>query len=74
MKKENEIINLIKEKAEIEALFKMLVAIRNQAHAVHMTGCGTYNDKRTSVDRKKLSTLGLMVKESYKTIPSDELL
>jgi len=35
------------------------------------TASATYNDKRTSVDRKKLSELGLMVKESYKTIPSE---
>lgn len=59
-----DICRLIEEKAE-------LVAIRDQARAVHATGAGTYNDKRTSVDRKKLSDLGLMVKESYKTIPSE---
>lgn len=57
--------------AEIEACVEELIAIRDQARAVHATGAGTYNDKRTSVDRKKLSDLGLMVKESYKTIPSE---
>lgn len=62
---------LVEEKAEIEACVEILVAIRDQARAVHATGAGTYNDKRTSVDRKKLSDLGLMVKESYKTIPSE---
>lgn len=61
---DDRICRLIEEKAE-------LVAIRDQARAVHATGAGTYNDKRTSVDRKKLSDLGLMVKESYKTIPSE---
>ena len=40
---------------------------QSSAHAK----AGTYNDKRTSVDRKKLSALGLMVKESYKTVPSE---
>lgn len=63
-----DICRLIEEKAEIEACVEELIAIRDQARAVHATGCGTYNDKRTSVDRKKLSDLGLMVKESYKTI------
>ena len=56
------ICRLIEEKA-------ILVAIRDKARDVHATGAGTYNDKRTSVDRKKLSDLGLMVKESYKVIP-----
>ena len=66
-----DICRLIEEKAEIEACVEDLIAIRDQARAVHATGCGTYNDKRTSVDRKKLSDLGLMVKESYRTIPSE---
>ena len=66
-----DICRLIEEKAEIEACVEMLVAIRDQACAVHATGVGTYNDKMTSVDRKKLSTLGLMVKESYKNVPSE---
>ena len=66
-----DICRLIEEKAEIEANVEMLIAIRDQARLVHATGAGTYNDKRTSVDRKKLSTLGLMVKESYKTIPPE---
>jgi hypothetical protein len=66
-----DICRLIEEKAEIEACVESLVAIRDKARDVHATGAGTYNDKRTSVDRKKLSTLGLMVKESYKTIPSE---
>ena len=66
-----DICRLIEEKAEIEACVEELIAIRDQARAVHATGCGTYNDKRTSVDRKKLSDLGLMVKESYKTIPAE---
>jgi len=66
-----DICRLIEEKAEIEACVEELIAIRDQARAVHATGAGTYNDKRTSVDREKLSTLGLMVKESYKTIPSE---
>ena len=66
-----DICRLIEEKAEIEAFVEDLIAIRDQARAVHATGAGTYNDKRTSVDRKKLSDLGLMVKESYKTIPSE---
>ena len=66
-----DICRLIEEKAEIEACVEDLIAIRDQARAVHATGAGTYNDKRTSVDRKKLSDLGLMVKESYKTIPSE---
>ena len=66
-----DICRLFEEKAEIEACVEELIAIRDQARAVHATGCGTYNDKRTSVDRKKLSDLGLMVKESYKTIPSE---
>lgn len=66
-----DICRLIEEKAEIEACIESLVAIRDQARAVHATGAGTYNDKRTSVDRKKLSDLGLMVKDSYKTIPSE---
>ena len=66
-----DICRLAEEKAEIEACVELLVAIRDQARAVHATGAGTYNDKRTSVDRKKLSALGLMVKESYKTIPSE---
>jgi hypothetical protein len=66
-----DICRLVEEKAEIEACVEMLIAIRDQARAVHATACGTYNDKRTSVDRKKLSDLGLMVKESYKTIPAE---
>ena len=66
-----DICRLIEEKAEIEACVESLIAIRDQARAVHATGAGTYNDKRTSVDRKKLSDLGLMVKESYKFIPSE---
>lgn len=66
-----DICRLIEEKAEIESCIEILVAIRDQARAVHATGAGTYNDKRTSVDRKKLSDLGLMVKDSYKTIPSE---
>lgn len=64
-----DICRLIEEKAEIDACVEMLVAIRDQACAVHATQAGTYNDQRSSVDRKKLSTLGLLVKESYKTIP-----
>ena len=66
-----DICRLIEEKAEIEASVGILVAIRDKAREVHATGSGTYNDKRTSVDRKKLSDLGLMVQESYKTIPSE---
>ena len=57
-----DICRLIEEKA-------ILVDIRDKARDVHATGDATYNDKRTSVDRKKLSDLGLMVKESYKVIP-----
>lgn len=57
-----DICRLIEEKA-------ILVDIRDKARDVHATGAATYNDKRTSVDRKKLSDLGLMVKESYKVIP-----
>ena len=57
-----DICRLIEERA-------ILVAIRDKARDAHATGAGTYNDKRTSVDRKKLSDLGLMVKESYKVIP-----
>ena len=57
-----DICRLIEEKA-------ILVDIRDKARDVHATGADTYNDKRTSVDRKKLSDLGLMVKESYKVIP-----
>jgi hypothetical protein len=68
---QQDICRLIEEKAEIEACVEMLIEIRDQARAVHATGAGTYNDKRTSVDRKKLSDLGLMVKESYKTVPSE---
>ena len=68
---QQDICRLIEEKAEIEANVEMLIAIRDQARLVHATGAGTYNDKRTSVDRKKLSKLGLMVKESYKTVPSE---
>lgn len=66
-----DICRLIEEKAEIEACVEDLIAIRDQARAVHATGAACYNDTRTSVDRKKLSDLGLMVKESYKTIPSE---
>ncbi len=66
-----DICRLVEEKAEIEACVEMLVAIRDKARDVHATGAGTYHDKRASVDRKKLSDLGLMVKESYKTIPSE---
>jgi hypothetical protein len=66
-----DICRLIEEKAEIEACIECLIAIRDKACEVHATGSGTYNDKRTSVDRKKLSDLGLMVKESYKAIPSE---
>ena len=66
-----DICRLIEEKKEIESCVECLIAIRDKARAVHATGSGTYNDKRTSVDRKKLSDLGLMVKESYKTIPSE---
>lgn len=61
---QQDICRLIEEKAETEANVEMLIAIRDQARLVHATGAGTYNDKRTSVDRKKLSTLGLMVKVS----------
>ena len=68
---QQDICRLVEEKAEIEACVEMLIEIRDQARAVHATGAGTYNDKRTSVDRKKLSDLGLMVKESYKTVPSE---
>ena len=66
-----DICRLIEEKAEIEACVEMLIDIRDKAREVHGTGAVCYNDKRTSVDRKKLSDLGLMVKESYKTIPSE---
>lgn len=61
-----DICRLIEEKTEIEARVEDLIAIREQARAVLATSCGTYNDKRTSVDRKKLSDLGLMIKESDK--------
>jgi hypothetical protein len=63
-----DICRLIEEKAEIEACVEDLIAIRDQARAVLATRAGTYNDKRTSVDRKKLSDLGLMVKESYQSL------
>ena len=46
-----DICRLIEEKAEIEACVESLVAIRDQARAVHATGAGTYNDKRTSMIR-----------------------
>jgi len=61
---------LIEEAAKIEESVEILVAIRDQAAAVHASASSTYNDNRTSVDRKKLSDLGLMVKKSYRTIPS----
>ena len=64
-----DIFRLIEEKTEIESCVECLIAIRDKAREVHATGSGTYNDERTSVDRQKLSDLGLMVKESYKTIP-----
>jgi hypothetical protein len=67
---QTDICRLVEEKAEIEACVELLVAIRDKARDVHHSASGTYNDKRTSVDRKKLSALGLMVKESYKTTPS----
>ena len=66
-----DICRLIEEKAEIQACVEELIAIRDQARAVLDTAAGTYNDKRTSVDRKKLSDLASMVKESYKTISSE---
>ena len=66
-----DICRLVEEKAEIEACIEDLIAIRDKARAVLETASATYNDKRTSVDRKMLSELGLMVKESYKTIPSE---
>ena len=67
-----DICRLIEEKAEIQACVEDLIAIRDQARAVLDTAAGTYNDKRTSVDRRKLCDLGLMVNESYKTIPKEE--
>jgi len=66
-----DICRLIEEKAKIEACVEELIAIRDQARAVLDTAAGTYNDKRTSVDRKKLCDLASMVKESYKTISSE---
>jgi len=66
-----DICRLIEEKAEIQACVEELIAIRDQARAVLDTAAGTYNDKRTSVDRKKLCDLASMVKESYKTISSE---
>ena len=62
---------LVEERAKIAACVEMLTAIRDQARAVLDTAAGTYNDKRTSVDRKKLCDLASMVKESYKTISSE---
>ena len=66
-----DICRLIEEKAAIQACVEDLIAIRDQARAVLDTAAGTYNDKRTSVDRKKLCDLGVLVNESYKTIPEE---
>lgn len=68
-----DICRLIEEKAALEAYIETLVAIRNQAGAVHATRLATtYHDDRISVDRKKLADLARMVEESYNYIPSED--